>query len=428
MSGLPLSTAWACARRPGRRAPLPVHPHQRAAFDERDTPGKGTSTRRRSGRRFENWSWAQARNVYDAEDSSEFRFRRSRGIDVWTPNEIGLLNALDDKLIAASNARLAVAGDYLYVTDGTAIRRTQDITPGAPTWTRARRGARHGTHRDRLGRLQRPHRPCRLGDLQDDPGAAATASHITGTVDHVAYGKGRWIATNDNVIYDVTTQVAGAGPVALPAAFYTHPNTDFAWNSFAEGPEAFYVGGFSGDKSLIYRLTMKEDGTGLNQPVVAGFLPDGEPSSPCRATPASCSSAPPRASASPCPAATPTSPSAPSSRPTRPCAASRARVPTSGSAGPTSRPPTTGSAALPRSLLQRREARPAYAADILNPGPGVITSVVTFQDRRVFTADIGGGFGAVLSEEIGVLEATGRSTPAASTTASPMTSCPCSST
>ena len=81
----------------------------------------------------------------------------------------------------------------------------------------------------------------------------------------------------------------------------------------------------------------------------------------------------------------------------------------------------------PRSLLQRR-ARPAYAADIMNPGPGVITSVVTFQDRRVFTADIGGGFGAVLSEEIGVLEATGRSTPAASTTASPMTSCPCSST
>ena len=191
---------------------------------------------------------------------------------MWTPNEIGLLNALDDKLIAASNARLAVAGDYLYVTDGTAIRRTQDITPGAPTWTAL--GGVPGTGPTVIAsdgfNVLTAHV---ASGIYKTTRARRTASHITGTVDHVAYGKGRWIATNDNVIYDVTTQVAGAGPVALPAAFYTHPNTDFAWNSFAEGPEAFYVGGFSGDKSLIYRLTMKEDGTGLNQPVVAGFPP-----------------------------------------------------------------------------------------------------------------------------------------------------------
>jgi hypothetical protein len=50
---------------------------------------------------------------------------------------------------------------------------------------------------------------------------------------------------------------------------------------------------------------------------------------------------------------------------------------------------------------------PAYAADIMFAGTGSVTSVVTFQDRRIYTADVGSSVGKLYAEDVGVLEATG---------------------
>jgi hypothetical protein len=252
-------------------------PQQRASFDDRENVGRGTLNPEAFWRRtFESWHVGAGQTHFDrVDDSNPWRFRRSRGVDVWDRYQISLLPDVDGKAISgATNLFLAVAGSNLYLTDGTVLRRTTDITAGTPTFTTvtgtpataatsiASDGfnvlTAHGTD----------------GIYKTTRGAASTASNITGTVTHVAYGKGRWIAAQANNLYDVTTLVAAGG--ALPAALFTSPNTDFTWNCFAEGPTALYVGGFSGDKSLIYQLTLKDDGTGLNQPVVAGFLPDGE--------------------------------------------------------------------------------------------------------------------------------------------------------
>jgi len=251
-------------------------PQQRTSIDDRDSPGKATLNPDAFWRRrFEAWHVGAGQTHFDADDSNPWRFNRSRGIDVWTRNQVSLLNDTDQKRASGnSNLYLAVAGGFLYATDGTALVRTADITPGSPTFTTIT-GGTAATFSSMASDGFNVLLACGASGIDKTTrGAATKTNHITGTVAQVAYGKGRWIASSGPNLYDITTLVAAGG--ALPAALYTQPNTDFVWNCFAEGPSAFYAGGFSGDKSLIYRLTMKEDGTGLNQPVVAGFLPDGE--------------------------------------------------------------------------------------------------------------------------------------------------------
>lgn len=252
-------------------------PQQRASFDDRENVGRGTLNPEAFWRRtFESWHVGAGQTHFDrVDDSNPWRFRRSRGVNVFDKYQVSLLNTTDGKFLTANtNVFLAVAGNNLYLTDGSALRRATDITADTPTFdpvTGTPATAATSIASDGFNVLTAH---VADGIYKTTRGAGTTASNITGTVTHVAYGKGRWIATQANNLYDVTTLV-GAGGV-LPAALFTHPNTDFVWNCFAEGPTAFYAAGFSGDKSLIYQLTIKDDGTGLNVPTVAGFLPDGE--------------------------------------------------------------------------------------------------------------------------------------------------------
>jgi len=83
------------------------------------------------------------------------------------------------------------------------------------------------------------------------------------------------MAADGAIIYDVTALAVGGGG-ALPAAHFTHGNSDWLWVGFAESQGFIYVAGYSGDKSLIYSMAVKPDGTALDQPTVAGNLPEGE--------------------------------------------------------------------------------------------------------------------------------------------------------
>lgn len=57
---------------------------------------------------------------------------------------------------------------------------------------------------------------------------------------------------------------------------YTHPDTAFRWESACSGPQAIYVLGGVGDQHVVHKVTIKDDGTGLNPAIVAVQLPDGE--------------------------------------------------------------------------------------------------------------------------------------------------------
>jgi hypothetical protein len=70
-------------------------------------------------------------------------------------------------------------------------------------------------------------------------------------------------------LYNVT---AGG---ALPAALLTKA-TGWTWVDMAGGQSQIYAAGYSGDKSLIYRIQILADATALGAPIIAGELPDGE--------------------------------------------------------------------------------------------------------------------------------------------------------
>jgi hypothetical protein len=57
---------------------------------------------------------------------------------------------------------------------------------------------------------------------------------------------------------------------------FTHPNSDFEWAGFAAGQNHIYCAGHAGNRTIVYKTTIKADGTALDIPTVAGELPLGE--------------------------------------------------------------------------------------------------------------------------------------------------------
>jgi hypothetical protein len=85
--------------------------------------------------------------------------------------------------------------------------------------------------------------------------------------------KGRIILATDNKVYELTPSTS-----TLPAAIFTHPNTDYTFTSIAESGAAIYVAGYAGTQSSIYKFTLSDAGaiTSLTSAVVSAQMPDGE--------------------------------------------------------------------------------------------------------------------------------------------------------
>lgn len=215
----------------------------------------------------ESWHHGAGQSHLDRRDSDDARYRRSKGLDVWTKWQLSLLpEATLKRASIASNQNLIVAGSRLYVVDGTVIVWTTDLAAFTPVTGLPGVGA-VGIASDGYT-IYTAHGAS--GIYTTNRGISAATSWVTGTVNVIGYVKGRVLAANANMLYNPIA--AGA----LPAPFYTHPNIDFTWVGFAEGPGSIYAAGYSGDKSLIYRTAVRQDGTALDIPVVAGELPDGE--------------------------------------------------------------------------------------------------------------------------------------------------------
>lgn len=254
----------------------------RQQSDQRDITGEHSINPaglwRRSGT---SWHLGAGQDYYDHQeiDASPFRFRASTGMDIWTRFQLGLLPTTDQKLSSVNtNLFHAIAGSYFYTLDGANLKHTQNINVDTPTFTTLS-GTPAGTNGTSIAsdgfNIFTTHGAAGLWKTTRGAAAWAGAAHITGTVSLVRYARGRVIAAHNNNVYDVTALAQGAGG-ALPAPLFTHPNTDFVWKSVTEGRNCIYMAGYSGDKSLIYKAVIKSDGSGLDAPVVAGELPDGE--------------------------------------------------------------------------------------------------------------------------------------------------------
>lgn len=273
LGGRPYRINWD-AENPLRYIPVET---MRQQADQSDSPGEQSlnpeSLWRRTG---ESWHLGAGQSRFDRKDSSEFQFNTSQGVDIWDKWQLTLLkDTVEKKSSANTNLRFAVAGSHLYWTDGTSIQYITDLTTAIQDITGEPGTAPSSIVSDGFN-VWTAHGAS--GIYKTTRGAATTASHITGSVGVLGYVRNRVLATSldGRSLYDVTALAVGGAPGALPAALFTHGNTDFDFIGFAECMGYIYAAGFSGDKSLIYKTAVKEDGTALDQPSVAAELPDGE--------------------------------------------------------------------------------------------------------------------------------------------------------
>lgn len=215
------------------------------------------------------WHHGAGQVHLDEADSDRSRFRSSKGVDVWEAWQLSLLPDTASKRSSANtNLALVPVGTHLYLTDGASLLFTTSLT-GTPTWTSVTGGPATSPSAVASDGYNVWTAHGASGVYLTTRGAATTAVYNTIAATTIGYVNGRLMVGHLQHLYNVTSTTP-------PGALFSHSNTDFRWVGFAEGPTAIYAAGFSGDKSLVYRITLKADATALDAPIVAAALPDGE--------------------------------------------------------------------------------------------------------------------------------------------------------
>ncbi len=249
----------------------------RDSVDQSAEPGESAINPQGLWRRSQSsWHYGAGQTYSDTADAEAYRFRASKGVNVWNRGEISLLPATTQAYSSVeSNLYMATANGRIYGTEGQLVRYTSDWT----TFTTVT-----GTDASNIYSITSDGYNVFFsyanGDIdQTNAGTSAASNYITGIEAGVmAYVRGRLMVagqgTDSQKIWNITTTPGSSAN--NPSALFTHPNTNFNWVGFAGGQNQIYCAGYSGNKSLIYKTAVKPDGTALDIPTVAAELPLGE--------------------------------------------------------------------------------------------------------------------------------------------------------
>jgi len=219
----------------------------------------------------------------DDADSQDFRFYKSKGVNVWTKGQLSLLNDTKVGYTQADptkNVRCVATQNAVFVTDGSTVKYSTDPFASSPTWNTVS-GLPALTPRD----------IATDGSNVYLTYAGATNAHglwkinTSYVASNVAYGhefgeigyaKGRLILGaaylpsvpyGDDIYYDPAGNVTGdSDEVKI---------SPWEWIGFAGGQGAIYAAGHSGSKSVIFKITITSAGV-LDKLVSALELPNGE--------------------------------------------------------------------------------------------------------------------------------------------------------
>ena len=249
----------------------------RDSVDQSNIPGENTINPQGLWRRSQtSWNFGMGQPYGDIADSQDNRFFDSLGVDVWTEGQLTLLNDTDTSLSSAnSNLFLAVVGDELWVSDDDDIKYTSDPFAVSPSWTTI---SGTGTIRSMVTLGADAYVVfAGTGSTQGVVKVSGSSHTLAGTAtaygvefNKVGYAKGR-LVVGANASSKLWFDPSGNNPTAD----FEHPDAEFRWVGFAGGQNAIYCAGYSGQRSLIYKVTIQADGT-LDEPVVAAELPVGE--------------------------------------------------------------------------------------------------------------------------------------------------------
>ena len=249
----------------------------RSSVDQSTEPGEAAINTQGLWRRSQSsWHFGAGQEYSDTADSELFRFKNSKGVYVWDRGQCSLLP--DTTLASASansNLYMATASDRLYGADDQALKYTTDFV-AFTTVTGTAASAIYSIASDGFNVFY----SYANGDIdQTNAGISTSSAYITGIeAGYLAYVHGRFMVAGQGAdkhkIWNITT--APGSSANNPTALFTHPNSDFNWVGFAGGQNNIYCAGYAGNKPLIYKTTIKPDGTALDIPTVAGELPLGE--------------------------------------------------------------------------------------------------------------------------------------------------------
>lgn len=223
----------------------------------------------------DSWHHGGGQRYGDRDSSDPERFYDSRGVDVFSTKHQATLCKAVSLAHTASSANTAVFNGgtsrvYVYNLDSNTLKFTSAPlttpwttttvtgTPAALSSAYYAGFACDGTTAYIAGGAS--------GIYSHDITSTTAASFVTGTVSRVWWVKGRLMAGEGKLMYNVTA--AGA----LPAALATLPGTVIDMTS---GPNHIYVLSYD-NGAVVYKTAVKPDGTALDVPTVAGRLTPGD--------------------------------------------------------------------------------------------------------------------------------------------------------
>lgn len=254
--------------------------------NQADTQGKaGESSLARENlyrRVITSWHHGAGQELYDDETADPYRFRRSLGVDVWTPGRIRPLGRLDRRPVPSTNVGHIVGGSgttnqmlnfngqglVTGNTNNASLYNTWDTsvvlatvpngfmslcTDGATIYAADKGGGGTG------------------GGIYTTTGGggAATSYVAAGTYYLVRWALGRlWAA-------DATTLANITGASTRTTA-YTDTTTDWTWTDVVQGTGGVLASGYSQTHSSVIFVGLLPDGTGITPGYVVLDMPAGE--------------------------------------------------------------------------------------------------------------------------------------------------------
>jgi hypothetical protein len=254
----------------------------RDSTDDSTSPGEGAINPGGLWRRGQDsWHFGAGQQYADTAEAKDYQFYKSKGIDIWTKGQVSLLNATKLSLSNASTSQhMVVCGSRVYVALNGDVKFTTDPYASSPTWTAvvdeaggtaAPTGtiAAMATDGNNVY-LAYPTDGIRQVVPSVDPAIISNTKFVTGSESFTMLGfaKNFMFGAHDHDLH----LISATGTKSL---VIEPDDTAFRFVGVATGQNAVYAAGFSGEKSLVYKITITTAGV-LEKGVVALELPTGE--------------------------------------------------------------------------------------------------------------------------------------------------------
>jgi hypothetical protein len=254
----------------------------RDSTDDSTSPGEGAINPGGLWRRGQDsWHFGAGQQYADTAEAKDYQFYKSKGIDIWTKGQVSLLNATKLSLSNASTSQhMVVCGTRVYVALNNDVKFTTDPYASSPTWTAvvdeaggtaAPTGtvAAMATDGNKVY-LAYPTDGIRQVVPSADPAIISNTKFTTGSDSYymLGFAKNFMFGAYDHDLHVLDT--SGGKSFAIEP-----DDTAFRFVGVATGQNAVYAAGFSGEKSLVYKITITAAGL-LDKGIVALELPTGE--------------------------------------------------------------------------------------------------------------------------------------------------------